>query len=57
MPARRPDIAALGLRAVLAGFMANLMSAAIASFFVDCLGIVPVAQMPELIGAGTGYVQ
>jgi CNT family concentrative nucleoside transporter len=34
-PARRPDIAALGLRAVLAGFMANLMSAAIASFFLS----------------------
>lgn len=34
-PGRRGDIAALGLRAVLAGFMANLMSAAIASFFLS----------------------
>lgn len=34
-PNRRADIAALGLRAVAAGFMANLMSAAIASFFLS----------------------
>ena len=33
-PNRRKDIAELGLRAVLAGFMANLMSAAIAGFFL-----------------------
>ncbi len=33
-PDRRGEIAALGLRAVMAGFMANLMSAAIASFFL-----------------------
>ena len=31
----RKDIAELGLRAVLAGFMANLMSAAIAGFFLS----------------------
>lgn len=34
-PERRPLIAKLGLRAVLAGFMANLMSAAIASFYLS----------------------
>ena len=34
-PERRPLIARLGLRAVLAGFMANLMSAAIASFYLS----------------------
>jgi len=35
VPARREQIAALGLRAVLAGFMANLMSAAIAGVFLS----------------------
>lgn len=34
-PKRRNDIAELGMRAVLAGFMANLMSAAIAGFFLS----------------------
>ncbi len=34
-PGRRNDIAELGLRAVLAGFMANLMSAAIAGFYLS----------------------
>jgi CNT family concentrative nucleoside transporter len=34
-PTRRKDIAQLGLRAVLAGSMANLMSAAIAGFFLS----------------------
>ena len=34
-PNRRKDIAELGLRAVFAGFMANLMSAAIAGFFLS----------------------
>jgi CNT family concentrative nucleoside transporter len=34
-PERRSQIASLGLRAVLGGFMANLMSAAIASFFLS----------------------
>ncbi|MCY4264918.1 MAG: NupC/NupG family nucleoside CNT transporter [Gammaproteobacteria bacterium] len=34
-PERRSDIAELGLRAVFAGFMANLMSAAIAGFFLS----------------------
>jgi CNT family concentrative nucleoside transporter len=34
-PNRRSDIAELGLRAVFAGFMANLMSAAIAGFFIS----------------------
>ncbi|MFY8299944.1 NupC/NupG family nucleoside CNT transporter [Pseudoalteromonas sp. SS15] len=34
-PSRRKDIARLGLRAVLAGSMANLMSAAIAGFFLS----------------------
>jgi len=34
-PDRRKDIAELGLRAVFAGFMANLMSAAIAGFFLS----------------------
>jgi concentrative nucleoside transporter, CNT family len=33
-PGRRKEIAELGLRAVLAGFMANLMSAAIAGFYL-----------------------
>ncbi|MHA7816029.1 MAG: NupC/NupG family nucleoside CNT transporter [Pseudohaliea sp.] len=33
-PSRRAEVAELGLRAVLAGFMANLMSAAIAGFFL-----------------------
>lgn len=33
-PNRRSDIAEMGLRAVFAAFMANLMSAAIASFFI-----------------------
>ena len=33
-PSRRPDIARLGLRALLAATLANLMSAAIAGFFV-----------------------
>lgn len=34
-PARRSEVAELGLRAVLAGFMANLMSAAIAGLFLS----------------------
>jgi len=34
-PGRRSEIAELGLRAVLAGFMANLMSAAIAGFYLS----------------------
>ncbi len=34
-PCRRKDIARLGLRAVMAGSMANLMSAAIAGFFLS----------------------
>ena len=34
-PKRRSDIAQLGVRAVTAGFMANLMSAAIASFYLS----------------------
>ncbi len=34
-PSRRKDIARLGLRAVVAGSMANLMSAAIAGFFLS----------------------
>ena len=34
-PNRRKDIAELGLRAVFAGFMANLISAAIAGFFLS----------------------
>lgn len=34
-PDRRGEIAELGLRAVMAGFMTNLMSAAIASFFLS----------------------
>ncbi|MEM6301098.1 MAG: NupC/NupG family nucleoside CNT transporter [Pseudomonadota bacterium] len=34
-PEKRPLIAQLGLRAVLAGFLANLMSAAIAGFFLS----------------------
>ena len=34
-PSRRKDIAQMGLRAVLAGSMANLMSAAIAGFFLS----------------------
>lgn len=34
-PNRRGDIAKLGLRAVLAAFMANLMNAAIAGFFIS----------------------
>lgn len=34
-PNRRPDIAQMGVRAVFAAFMANLMSAAIASFFIS----------------------
>lgn len=33
-PSRRPEIATLGLRALLAATLANLMSAAIASFFL-----------------------
>ncbi|HKK22603.1 MAG TPA: NupC/NupG family nucleoside CNT transporter [Pseudohaliea sp.] len=33
-PSRRAEVAELGLRAVLGGFMANLMSAAIAGFFL-----------------------
>ncbi|WP_317928999.1 NupC/NupG family nucleoside CNT transporter [Halioxenophilus sp. WMMB6] len=36
-PNRRSDIANLGLRAVLAAFLANLMSAAIAGFFISLL--------------------
>lgn len=34
-PSRRAEIAQMGMRAVLAAFMANLMSAAIASFFLS----------------------
>lgn len=34
-PSRRPDIARLGIRAVVAGSLANLMSAALASFFLS----------------------
>ncbi len=36
-PSRRSDIAQLGLRAVYAAFLANLMSAAIAGFFLTLL--------------------
>lgn len=36
-PERRPDVAQMGLRAVAAGFMANLMSAAIAGFYLSIL--------------------
>lgn len=36
-PSRRDDIAKLGLRAVFAAFMANLMSATIASFFLSMM--------------------
>lgn len=36
-PSRRADVARLGLRAVFAAFMANLMSAAIASLFLSLL--------------------
>ena len=34
-PNRRTDVARLGMRAVTAAFMANLMSAAIASFYLS----------------------
>ncbi len=34
-PNRRPDIARLGMKAMLAATMANLMSAAIAGVFVS----------------------
>ncbi len=34
-PSRRPDIARLGVRAVVAGSLSNLMSAALASFFLS----------------------
>jgi CNT family concentrative nucleoside transporter len=34
-PTRRSDVAELGIRAVFAGFLANLMSGAIASFFLS----------------------
>ncbi len=34
-PSRRPEIAHMGLKAVLAGTLANLMSAALAGFFVS----------------------
>jgi len=37
-PTRRPDIARLGIRAVIAGSLANLMSAALASFFLSLGG-------------------
>ena len=36
-PNRRDDVARLGLRAVTAGFMANLMSAAIAGFYLSLI--------------------
>jgi len=36
-PNRRGDVAQMGLRAVMAAFLANLMSAAIASFFLSLL--------------------
>lgn len=36
-PNRRADIASLGLRAVFGGFLANLMSAAIAGFFISLI--------------------
>jgi CNT family concentrative nucleoside transporter len=35
VPERRNEIAALGMRAVLGGFLANLLSAAIAGFFLS----------------------
>lgn len=34
-PSRRPEIARMGLKAVLAGTLANLMSAALAGFFIS----------------------
>ncbi|MCW9709852.1 NupC/NupG family nucleoside CNT transporter [Avibacterium sp. 21-586] len=37
-PTRRSDIARLGLKAVIAGTLANLMSATIAGFFIDLSG-------------------
>ncbi|GAA6137892.1 NupC/NupG family nucleoside CNT transporter [Arenicella sp. 4NH20-0111] len=36
-PDRRSDVAQMGLRAVAAGFMANLMSAAIAGFYISIM--------------------
>jgi len=36
-PERRADVAQMGLRAVAAGFMANLMSAAIAGFYLSLI--------------------
>lgn len=36
-PDRRSDVAQMGLRAVAAGFMANLMSAAIAGFYISII--------------------
>lgn len=38
-PNRRSDIARLGLKAVIAGTLANLMSATIAGFFIDLSGV------------------
>lgn len=38
-PNRRKDVAKLGLKAVLAGSLSNLMSAAIASFFLSLIAI------------------
>lgn len=37
-PSRRGEVASLGLRSVLAGMLANLMSAAIAGFFMSLVG-------------------
>ena len=39
-PNRRGDIARLGIRAVIAGSLANLLSATIAGFFIGLSGVV-----------------
>lgn len=39
-PSRRSDIARLGIRAVIAGSLANLLSATIAGFFIGLSGVV-----------------
>ena len=41
-PNRRSDIARLGMKAVIAGTLANLMSATIAGLFIDLSGVALV---------------
>ena len=54
-PNQRPMIAKLGLKALLAGSLSNLMSAALAGLILTATGTMPAAAPPRRAGTrGTG---